>query len=42
MLGERMKTKLSRIWNKEKTDVGRVWGQKEKRTTEDEMAGWHH
>ena len=23
-------------------DVGRDWGQKEKRTTEDEMAGWHH
>ena len=23
-------------------DAGRDWGQKEKRTTEDEMAGWHH
>ena len=23
-------------------DVGRDWGQEEKRTTEDEMAGWHH
>ena len=23
-------------------DAGRVWGQKEKGTTEDEMAGWHH
>ena len=23
-------------------DVGREWGQEEKRTTEDEMAGWHH
>ena len=23
-------------------DVGRHWGQKEKVTTEDEMAGWHH
>ena len=21
---------------------GRDWGQEEKRTTEDEMAGWHH
>ena len=26
----------------EKTDGGRVWGQEEKGTTEDEMAGWHH
>ena len=25
-----------------KTDAGRDWGQEEKRTTEDEMAGWHH
>ena len=24
------------------SDVGRDWGQEEKRTTEDEMAGWHH
>ena len=24
------------------SDVGREWGQKEKGTTEDEMAGWHH
>ena len=23
-------------------DAGRDWGQDEKRTTEDEMAGWHH
>ena len=23
-------------------DAGRNWGQKEKGTTEDEMAGWHH
>ena len=23
-------------------DTGRDWGQKEKGTTEDEMAGWHH
>ena len=23
-------------------DAGRDWGQKEKATTEDEMAGWHH
>ena len=23
-------------------DTGRDWGQEEKGTTEDEMAGWHH
>ena len=23
-------------------DAGRDWGQEEKRTTKDEMAGWHH
>ena len=23
-------------------DAGRDWVQEEKRTTEDEMAGWHH
>ena len=23
-------------------DARRDWGQEEKRTTEDEMAGWHH
>ena len=26
----------------EKTDAGRDWGQGEKETTEDEMAGWLH
>ena len=26
----------------EKTGAGRDWGQEEKGTTEDEMAGWHH
>ena len=25
-----------------KTDGGRDWGQEEKGTTQDEMAGWHH
>ena len=25
----------------EDSDAGRDWGQEEKRTTEDEMAGWH-
>ena len=24
------------------SDVGRDWGQEEKGTTEDEVAGWHH
>ena len=24
------------------SDVGRDWGQEEKGTIEDEMAGWHH
>ena len=24
------------------SDAARVWGQKEKGITEDEMAGWHH
>ena len=28
------------IW--EDPDAGKDWGQEEKRTTEDEMAGWHH
>ena len=31
----------SRLIGKE-PDAGKVWGQKEKGTTEDEMAGWHH
>ena len=26
----------------EKTDAGRDWGQEEKGTAEDKMAGWHH
>ena len=33
---------LGRIDSLEKTDAGRDWGQEEKGTTEDEMAGWHH
>ena len=32
---------LRRVDSLEKTDAGRDGGQ-EKRTTEDEMAGWHH
>ena len=31
-----------RVDSLEKTDAGRDWGQEEKGTTEDEMAGWYH
>ena len=31
-----------RVDSLEKTDAGSDWGQEEKGTTEDEMAGWHH
>ena len=33
---------MQRLDSLEKTDAGRDWGQEEKGTTEDEMAGWHH
>ena len=33
---------MRRVDSFEKTDAGRNWGQEEKGTTEDEMAGWHH
>ena len=33
---------LQRVDSLQKTDAGRGWGQEEKGTTEDEMAGWHH
>ena len=33
---------MQRVDSLEKTDAGREWGQEEKGTTEDEMAGWHH
>ena len=33
---------MRRVDSLEKTDAGRDWGQGEKGTTEDEMAGWHH
>ena len=32
---------MGRVDSLEKTDAGRDWGQEEKETTEDEMAGWH-
>ena len=33
---------MQRVDSLEKTDTGRDWGQEEKGTTQDEMAGWHH
>ena len=33
---------MRRVDSLEKTDDGRDWGQEEKGTTEDEMAGWRH
>ena len=35
---------MGRVHSLEKSfpDVGKDWGQEEKGTTEDEMAGWHH
>ena len=33
---------MQRVDSLEKTDSWRDWGQEEKGTTEDEMAGWHH
>ena len=33
---------MQRVDSLEKTDAGRDWGQEEKGTTKDEMAGRHH
>ena len=33
---------MRRVNSLEDSDAGRDWGQEEKGTTEDEMAGWHH
>ena len=33
---------MRRVDSLEKTDAGGDWGQEEKGTTEDAMAGWHH
>ena len=33
---------MRRVDSLEKTGAGRDWGQEEKGTPEDEMAGWHH
>ena len=35
-------TKAMKFWYRKEFDAGRDWGQEEKGTTEDEMAGWHH
>ena len=46
-MGTLFLTKEAKTYNGEKTvslinDAGRDWGQEEKGTTEDEMAGWRH
>ena len=33
---------MRRVDSLEDSDGGKDWGQEEKGTTEDEMAGWHH
>ena len=33
---------MRRVESLEDSDAGRDWGQEEKGTTEEEMAGWHH
>ena len=33
---------MRRVDFRKDSDAGRDWGQEEKETTEDEMAGWHH
>ena len=33
---------MRRVDSLEKTDAVRDWGQEEKGTTKDEIAGWHH
>ena len=40
----RIRVHTKEIWSgeEEPADAGRDWGQEEKGTTEDEMAGWHH
>ena len=45
--GLMLKLKLPILWPLhakvgKDSDVGRDWGQEEKETTEDEVAGWHH
>ena len=33
---------MQRVESLEDSDAGRDWGQEEKGTAEDKMAGWHH
>ena len=33
---------MQRVDSLKNSDAGRDWGQEEKGTTEDEIAGWHH
>ena len=33
---------MRRVDSLEDSDAGRDWGQEEKGTTKEEMAGWHH
>ena len=33
---------MQRVDSLKDSDAGRDWGQEEKGTTQDEMAGWHH
>ena len=33
---------MGRVDSLEDSDAGRVWGQEENGTKEDEVAGWHH
>ena len=37
-----MATSCKELTIGKESDSGRDWGQEEKGTTEDEMAGWHH
>ena len=35
-------TSCEELTHRKDSDAGRDWGQEEKGTTEDEMAGWYH
>ena len=37
-----MATSYKELLIRKDSDAGRDWGQEEKGTTEEEMAGWHH
>ena len=41
-LGANLFSCLFQLLDGKDPDAGRDWGQEEKETTEDEMAGWHH